>query len=257
MGFEVLFHYHEKKTEGTGYDVDSKKTFKKVVGKATEDTPLEHLAKLVFGQMARRDVWVVDAEIYEYTKKKISFKETKDGVLLKNKKFSFDLTCENFELTATEPASVEQHQPTDDGFIDSVEYEEVAPTPAPKQQKKLVVVPPPPKKEQVLRWEVYDPHPDIAMVAKKRNAMSFTIGKKYPIFAETPDPRNIMLGMNYLTEDDQGNRRTLNDKHFTPVVSTLENGFEPEFKPAEERIVLSHQNKFDDSMPAIHTFGRR
>lgn len=249
MGFEVLFHYHEKKTEGTGYDLESKKTFKKVVGKATEDIPLEHLAKLVFGQMARRDVWVIDAEIYEYTKKKISFKETKDGVLLKNKKFNFDLTCDNFEISS----SVAEVSSIEDNFIEEVEYED---TPK-QQQKKLVVVPPPPKKEQVLRWEVYDPHPDIALAAKKRNFNSFTIGKKYPIFAETPDSRNIMLGMNYLTEDDQGNRRTLNDKHFTPVISTLENGFEPEFKPAEERIILSHQNKFDDSMPVIHTFGRR
>jgi hypothetical protein len=222
------------------------KTFKKVVGKATEDTPLEQLAKLVFGQMARRDVWVVDADIFEYTKKKISFKETKDGVLLKNKKFSFDLTCENVELTACT-------EPSEDGFVESIEYEEVAP--APKMQKK-VVVPPTPKKESVLRYEVYDPHPDIAAAAKRRNGMSFTLGKRYPIYAETPDSRNILLGMNYLTEDDNGNRRTLNDKHFTPVVSTLENGFEPEFKTAEERVVLSHQNKFDDSMPAIHTFRR-
>jgi hypothetical protein len=147
MGYEVIFKYHEKKTEGTGYDVESVKTFKKVVGKATEDTPLEQLAKLVFGQMARRDVWVVDAEIYEYTKKKISFKETKDGVLLKNKKFSFDLTCENIDLTSVnEPVAVSSS--SDDGFVDSVEYEEVAPAP----KKKLVVVPPPPKKGIVREW---------------------------------------------------------------------------------------------------------
>lgn len=87
--------------------------------------------------------------------------------------------------------------------------------------------------------------------------MAFTLGKRYPIFSETPDSRNILLGMNYLTEDDNGNRRTLNDKHFTPVVGMLENGFEAEFRPAQERAVLSHQNKFDDSMPAVHTFGRR
>jgi hypothetical protein len=246
MGYEITFKFHDKKTEGAGYDVETTKTFKKVVGKATDDTPLELLAKLVFGQMARRDIWVVDADIFEYTKKKISFKNTDGGVLLKNKKFSFDLTCENVEL----PVSAES---SDDAFTNSVEYEEVAPVP---KQKKLVVVPPAPKKETVLRYEVYDPHPDIAAVAKRRN-MAFTIGKRYPIYSETPDGRNILLGMNYLTEDDNGNRRTMNDKHFTPVVSTLENGFEPEFKPAQERAVLSHQNKFDDSMPAVHTFGRR
>ena len=35
------------------YDVDNIKTFKKTVGKATDDTPLETLAKLIFGQLAR------------------------------------------------------------------------------------------------------------------------------------------------------------------------------------------------------------
>lgn len=244
MGYEVVFHCHEKKAEGIGYNVETTKTFKKVVGKATEDTPLEQLAKLVFGQLARRDVWVIDAEIYEYSKKKISFKETKDGVLLKNKKFSFDFTCENIEMASSD--EVEE-------VADFVSEE---PQMTPKIQKKLVVVHPPAKKESILRWEIYDPHPDIAAVAKKKNT-TFTLGKKYPIFSETADSRSIMLGMNYLTEDDNGNRRTLNDKHFTPIVNVLENGFEPEFKLANERVALSHQNKFDDSMPAITTFGRK
>ena len=51
MGYEVVFHCHEKKAEGIGYNVETTKTFKKVVGKATEDTPLEQLAKLVFGSV--------------------------------------------------------------------------------------------------------------------------------------------------------------------------------------------------------------
>jgi hypothetical protein len=101
MGYEVLFSYNEKKDNG--YDSENVKTLKKVVGKATEDTPLEHLAALIFRQFARRDVMVFDVEIYEYTKKRISFKENKDGILLKNKKFSFDLsTCDQTPETSSE-----------------------------------------------------------------------------------------------------------------------------------------------------------
>jgi hypothetical protein len=234
----VVFIYHDKKKEGTGYDESSVKTFKKVVGKATEDTPLEHLAKLVFGQLARRDVWVVDAEIYEYTKKKVSFKETKDGILLKNKKFGFDMTCDSLQIE------------------ESVVDPEVVPEIVVQEKPKKVVIIPPAKKESVIRYELYDPHPDIAAVAKSR-VTGFTLGKKYPIYSESASGQSLLMGMNYLTEDDNGNRRTLNDKHFTPVVGVLENGFDNEFRPAEQRSTLSHQNDFDKNMPAIHTLGRK
>jgi hypothetical protein len=40
-------------------------------------------------------VWVENIEIYEITKKKISFKETKNGIVIKNKKIILD---DNFEI---------------------------------------------------------------------------------------------------------------------------------------------------------------
>lgn len=236
MGFEVIFKCKDKKDDGS-YDVDNIRTFKKTVGKATDDTPLETLAKLIFGQLARRDVWVVDAEIYEYTKKKISFKENKDGILIKNKKFSFDLTCENIEINSTE---------------DTEQQEDVHEIDIKPKQKTIL---PPAIKQSPIRWEIYDPHPDIAVVARKKN-VNFTIGKKYPIYEEKLAGNNVLMGMNYITEDDNGSRRMLNDKHFTPIVNMLENGFESDDRSAEERAKLSHQNTFNDNQPAIYTLRR-
>ena len=88
MGFECLYHYHER-VEGD-YNREEKKTFKKKVGDPFEEVSLEKLAGAVMAQLARRDVWIVDVEVYELSKKAISFKEAKGGIILKNKKFLFE-----------------------------------------------------------------------------------------------------------------------------------------------------------------------
>ena len=41
-------------------------------------------------QLARRDIWVVDVDILEFKRQKINFRETKGGIVIKNKKFSLD-----------------------------------------------------------------------------------------------------------------------------------------------------------------------
>ena len=88
MGFECIYYFH-KKVDGD-YDRENKETFKKKVGDPFDDVPLEKLAASIMAQMARRDIWIVDVEIFELTKKQISFKESKGGIVIKNKKFSFD-----------------------------------------------------------------------------------------------------------------------------------------------------------------------
>jgi hypothetical protein len=240
MGYEVLFSYNEKKDNG--YDSENVKTLKKVVGKATEDTPLEHLAALIFRQFARRDVMVFDVEIYEYTKKRISFKENKDGILLKNKKFSFDLsTCDQTPETSSEE-------------VFSDETNNIPQQPA--STTKLVPLPPI-KKEQPLRYEIYDPSPDIASIAKVK-VKNFTIGKRYPIFSEKPtSPSNWQLGMSYLTQDDEGNRRMLNDKHFVPVVGTLDKEFENDDRLFNERVRAASALTNNYNMPDIYTTSKK
>lgn len=42
------------------------------------------------GQLARRDIFVSGVEVFELSKKPISFRESDGGVVIKNKKFTFD-----------------------------------------------------------------------------------------------------------------------------------------------------------------------
>src|SRR5690606_33375022 len=89
LGFEITLKFHEEISKGE-YNKDELKTKTTKVGGPLEDVPIEVLAGKVIAQLARRNILVVDVEIYEITKKKISFKETSDGILIKNKKFRFD-----------------------------------------------------------------------------------------------------------------------------------------------------------------------
>ena len=96
MGYEIKYHFHPKLEGAVGYDheVTEEKTVK--VGKPFDDTPLEKCAAAIMGQLARRDIWVVDVDVFELVKKEISFKESKDGkgIVLKNKRFSLNQTAQ-------------------------------------------------------------------------------------------------------------------------------------------------------------------
>ncbi len=247
MGFEVQFKYHEKKEEG-GYNTEEVKTLKKTIGKQTDEVGLEDVAKVVFGQLARRDIWVVDAEIFEFTKKKVSFRENKDGIVIKNRKFSFDIGgALQYQDLAPEPGQLQPHE------IQQIQQG------GGTQMKALVPMTKP------VRFEIYDPHPDVARIAAAKK-LPFTLGKRYPIFEEKPDSRGMLFGMIYVTEDDQGNRRSLNDKHFVPEVN-LTNNFGGDSTPnhIEKRPVLVGEggqeaiavNGKQMTMPDIYTLGRK
>ena len=120
MGFECCYYYHEK-VDGD-YNREETKTFRKKVGDPFDEVPLEKLAASIIAQMARRDIWIVNVEIFELSKKQVSFKESKGGIVIKNKKFSFDGSedaafvtvepvCEPQQFTVTEyqPQIVRAH----------------------------------------------------------------------------------------------------------------------------------------------------
>ena len=96
MGYEINYKYHPRLEEGVGYDHEVEEVKKVKVGKPFDDTPLEKRAAAITAQLARRDIWVVDVEVYELVKKQISFKESKDGkgIVLKNKRFTLGATAE-------------------------------------------------------------------------------------------------------------------------------------------------------------------
>jgi hypothetical protein len=102
MGYEVIYKFHERLPDGK-YAEEVKET-KKTVGKVHQEIPLSKLATVIMSQLARRDIWIIDVDIFEYTKKKISFKEPMDGkgLILKGKRFNItgqevDVEVEEFD----------------------------------------------------------------------------------------------------------------------------------------------------------------
>lgn len=221
MGFEVAYHYFEKKQEGNGYDVDNPQQFTKHLGKM-EDVPVEKLASTIMMQLARRDIMVFDVEIYEYTKRKVSFKETKGGVLIKNKKFMLDGTVEVVEEEVTEEPAVIQPQ---------VQVQEKPPN-------------------RAIRWEVYDPDPMSVPILKKQ--FQLTPKRKYPIMDEKTVIQRVavpgggttdMPAYEYGTIDDQGRQVRVPSIHFTPEQRGL--------------IGMEHVPVYDEGPQLMHMGGRR
>ena len=116
MGYEIKYIYHPR-NPNRGYDTEIRNEKVVKVGKPFDDTPLDKCAAAILAQLARRDIWVVDVEVSELVKKKISFKESKDGqgIVLKNKRFSLNTTAqmveEAGEVVETSPPS-QPAQPT-------------------------------------------------------------------------------------------------------------------------------------------------
>lgn len=211
MGFECTYHYHEK-VDGE-YNREEKKTFKKKVGDPFDDIPLEKLAASIMAQMARRDIWIVDVEIAELSKKAISFKETKGGIIIKNKKFSFDgndestfiaveeivkSPCETAQYTVTEFQSNQARLPSQQLSAAAVHPHNVV---APKLISRR------PVDQMVFLPEALHLHQ-----AKQKN-LRFTVNKKYMIFEKKPAPNGGEL---FLTQDDTGREITVSDVYFVP-----------------------------------------
>lgn len=206
MGFSVSYKYYERLPNGD-YNREELKDMKRKVGDPLDDTTLEELASKILAQMARRDIWVQDVEIFEYEKKKITFKETPGGIVLKNKKFNLDTIShclEASEITTTQVQKVAQLNPG-----------------SPIQQKKngeAIVVPEELQGQVPIRIEIYDPEPDMLKAGMVKG--KFTIGRKYPIFSETRDPREATFGKElpilYITIDDLGRRMPAPSVVFRP-----------------------------------------
>jgi hypothetical protein len=228
MGYEVKYHYHDK-TE-SGYDTDDAKTFAKRVGKSFEDTSLGAVASAIIRQLARRDIWVVNVEIVEFVKKEISFRESKGGIVIKNRKFNFDSVS---EAIVEDDEVIEDEEVIED---DEVVAAEVVPV------KKTIA------KENLgkpLREEVFNPEiPGLVQECKRRGYI-FTVGKSYNIYEEVSDNRGLMYGMNYTVLDDNGTKRNLNDKHFMSK-NTL-SGFENSAPDSR----LSYGGNIDSDMPNL------
>ena len=79
MAFEIVFKYYECLESGIDYDKSNILSYTKNLGNIFEEVSLEKLASMILTQLARRDVFVFDVEVFELVKKKISYKQSKNN----------------------------------------------------------------------------------------------------------------------------------------------------------------------------------
>lgn len=205
MGYEVIYRYKEATGEPGQYSDDIKERSAKI-GKVTEDVGLDALAAKIMTQLARRNILIVDIEIYEYAKKKVSYRETSSGIVIKNKKFSFDagnvVETGDFEESETEPQQEDEFKP-----IPSPSRE-LANQSCPIANKNLARRP--------IRHEVYDPEPMGEFKARQKG-LKFTKGRKYPIYSESSMGTTIV----YRTTDDSGKDTDISSEYFVAIGAGL------------------------------------
>ncbi len=203
MGFEVLYSYHEK--TDAGYNKEETKKLKKRIGDPFEEVPLEKLAAAIMTQYARRDIWVVDVEIFELSKKEVSFREAKNGIIIKNKKFLWgensNIVVEDMEQAPAPQAMVPiPQQPFQQQMAVAGQSR---PAIQPHNQGQL----------RPVKYMVF--MPELQMMPEvKQKGLRFTPDKKYPIFHIQPSPNGI--GEIYKMVDDTGREQLVSDKYFVP-----------------------------------------
>jgi len=198
MGYEIIFYY--KESEGPGTYSEEVKTKSHKVGKTTEDIPLEVLASKVMSQLVRRNILIVEVEIYEYAKKRLNYKERADGILIKNKKFSFDsgsvVSTEEFE-----------------------EDEQFKPVPSPSKEladRSCPIVQSKNLARRPIRHEIYDPDP-MGEQKVKQKGLRLTLGKRYSIYSEESMGSTLV----YSVTDDSGKEVKVNAEYFVAVGAGL------------------------------------
>lgn len=223
MGFEVSYSFYEKMENSFDYDKTEVKNFKKIYGKAVEDYPLEKLASAIQQQMARRDIFVFDFEIFEFQKKKISWRQNKSDLIIKNKRFTN--TGQFIDIVGEDEQTDKCHPPEyDTGNVN---------TPNPSSQNnrnvpafnlvnladkngKLVsnpVVVHHVQPERIIKYVSFMPSRMIKPVG------NFTVEKTYPVYKESLNSNGI--GMIIETLDDKGKRVKVEDEHFVPAGQNL------------------------------------
>lgn len=214
MGYEVTYKYHERTDDG--YNRDEIKTFKKKVGDPFDDIPLEKLAGSIMCQLARRDVWIVDVEVLELSKKVVNFREAKNGIILKNKKFLFD-GSESSEIVEQELYETSQNI----GVVlqqSSVNIQVPQAQPHNSLHPHNLVQQSVPNSNQsslsnrrIVDWVIFSPElPHLQEI--KQKSLKFTVDKKYPVY----EKKMGLAGDIYLTVDDHGREQQVSDKYFVP-----------------------------------------
>jgi len=216
MAYEVVYKYHERLEDGR-YNNEEIKETKKNIGNGLEEYPLEKLAAIIMGQLARRDIWIVGVEINEFIKKKISFKEPTDGkgVVIKGKKFylgsSSEMICEDVEDPQQQIAApnVQPHEMIRRG-----------PNPKPTQYPPNEALNRASNTIRPKSYMIFDP--ELPLLAQaEREKLKFKVGQKYPVYKIEEHPLGLTYGQIFTTVDDVGTTVTVSDKYFVPVGAGL------------------------------------
>lgn len=204
----MKFQYHDRLAEGFGYNKDEVKEMKRKLGDPLEDVPLDKLAGVIFSQYARRDIMVIGVSVEEITRKAVSFKETKGGIVLKNKKFLLDEDAHHIvvqEVTAAMvpvQANVNLAQPA----RPNVNLAQSARSVRGGQGRKKQVVFMPSEVEAVR--ELF-----------RQTGVRLTPEKEYPVLSEQMNANGI--GMTLTITDDVGREHAVPDEFFVQAAINL------------------------------------
>ena len=220
MGYEILYKYHS--LVNGDYNKAEKISKSIMVGDFLESIDIDVLAGKVMALMARRNILVTDIEIYEIEKKKISFKESDDGILIKNRKYKFDDSATVSSVEVKDPNATTDTDKLlelirkNPDLLKSIDKQTPVATAAPQKQTIVTTGSP-------LRHEIFNPPKELLQEGRKLN---FTIGKKYPIYAEKPAGPDPRAGTVYLSVNDTGDKRYFPEVFFVPVPGRLAGDFE-------------------------------
>lgn len=247
MGYEVIYAYHERLEEG-GYNKEETKEMRRRIGDPYEDIPVEKLASTVMAQLARRDIWVTNWDVFEYKKQKLNCRETKGGIVIKNKKFSLDTESGN-GLVMTEISDVE-----------ITPFGAVIPVVAPGQMPHNILPLPgqaPGTMKRPIKWVVLDTD-DRWLAQVKERGLQFIPNKRYPVFQEMPDPRDkrvdkfgkppLDVKMVYMMWDDHSREMQVSADFFVSADINLIGG---NFNRANDGMKLMYEAERKDEMVDI------
>ena len=199
MGFEITYKFCKRDSEGN-YNKEERDSRTVRVGDAYDEVPLGQVVSKIVSLYAKRNIFVFDLDVFEFTKKQISFREAEDGegIVIKNKKFKFD-------------------DQIDSNFVevDAEVQEEVK-----KVDKELKLTPAPAKesgKNQVLRYEYYSPEKELIQHYKDET-WKFVVNKKYPILEEKVKNQIFY----YTVIDENGKKVFVPSLFFLPTLNVID-----------------------------------
>lgn len=262
MGYEVTITYHPRKDDGTyNYETKEEKVIK--FGNGFDEIPLENLAAGIMSQMARRDVWVIDAKICEFVRKEVAFKECKDGkgIILKNRKFSFNqssqMVSEDVVEVVEQPEVQHPHEMIVQSrqSVDDLYSNPNKPVPV---VNKLTPAKPQINQNKVL-YHVYF-EPDLRYTNEiKRLKLKFMPDKKYPVHQIIPSPTGRLDAQKLAITDDTGRVVEVDEKYFASagigLVGDKEYDFSGSSKRGSRGPQLTHERSQSSAVPYDPSMG--